>query len=795
MHKHYLKAALRNITAKKGNAVINVSGLALGIACALLIFSLVNYHLRFDNFHNDSDRVYRFVTEEHNDQVNYVSSVPPAFGKAFRNDYAFGEKVARICTLTDQLISVEEGNNIKKFKEEVSFAEPHFFDIFNFPLISGQVGDMLSEPNTAIISEQIANKYFGNESPLGKTFRFSNSIDFTITGVLKDIPFNTDLSSEIYFSYSSIKQYNDWYDADDAWGGITTTIQTFARLWPGVTPTEVELVLSDYVKKYRNESKNGHQYKLQPLNDIHFNAKYGGKMDRTILWVLSMIGLLLVFTACLNFINLTTAKALTRAKEVGIRKAAGSTRAQLFWQFMTETGVIVLLASVLAFCISWFVLPQLNLFFNTHISLNLFSDLRLLWFLLTMIVVVTFLSGAYPGVILSGFRPVLTLKGAPSSRNSSSFNIRRTLIITQFTISQILLIGLIVMAYQMKYFSHTDMGFNHNAVVMIPTGSNDIKLTTLKTQFSALPQVENVSLCFSAPASDKHWGTSFKYDNHSETEPFSINFRGADENYLSTFDIDLVAGRNLLPSDTVKEFLVNEKMVTKLGLYSPQDILSKPLTVDGNFATWRGPVVGVVRDFHEHSLHSDIEPIFITTAMDMYYAFAIKINMNDAKNTLAALEKIWSNVYPEMIFEYKFLDDQIAEFYKAEQMMITLVRIFSCIALVIVCMGLYGLASFIAIQKTKEIGIRKVLGSNITQILWIFGKEFSSLAIIAFVFAAPVGWTLMSRWLSNYAYKIDIGIWVFMLELSIIFGIILLTIGYRSIKAATANPVENLKTE
>lgn len=794
MYKSYLKTAWRNITGKRTYATINVSGLALGIACAILIFSLVRYHLDFDNFHNNADRIYRFVTEQHRDQVSYASSVPPAFGKAFRDDYTFGEKVTRLCTLTEQLIAVEDGASVNKFKEEVSFAEPEFFDIFNFPLVSGKRDNLLSEPNTAIVSERIAKKYFGDESPVGKTFRFDNRIDFTITGVLKDIPVNTDLRSEIYFSYSTIKQYSDWYAADDAWGGITSDIQTFVRLQPRVTRGEVELVLPAYVKKYRAESKNVHHYKLQPLNDMHFNPKYDGKMDKTILWVLSTVGFLLVFTGCLNFINLATAQAITRAKEVGVRKVLGSARAQLFWQFTTETGLIVLLASLLAFTVSYFVLPYANEFFNTRVTLNLFSDIRFLLFSLALMLTVTFLSGAYPGIVLSGFKPVLALKGKFQGRQGNSFNIRRGLIIAQFTISQILLIGLIVMLYQMKHFKDADMGFNHEAVVIVPLGSKDIKMSTLKTQFSTIPHVENVSLCFSPPASVSYnWGTSFRYDNRSEMEAFSINARAADEDYLSTFGIDLVAGRNLTPSDTVKEFLVNEKMVAKLGLASPGDILGKPIGVNGD--SWKGPVVGVVRDFHHQSLRSDIEPIFITTAEGIYNEFAIKIDMKDAKNTLDAIERTWSNMHPELIYQYNFLDDQIAAFYEAEQTMMILVEVFSCIALFIGCMGLYGLVSFMAVQKTKEIGIRKVLGGNISQILWIFGKEFSVLVVIAFLIAAPVGWLLMSRWLSAYPYKVDIGIWIFMLELIIILGVVLLAAGYRSMKAAMANPVKSLRSE
>src|SRR5918993_677455 len=426
MLRNYFKIAVRNITRSLSYSVINISGLSLGITCALLIFSIIHYHLSFDNFHEDTSRIYRFVTEQHRDQVSYVSSVPPAFGLAFRNDYAFGEKVARICTLTEQLIAVEDKGVVNKFKEELSFAEPEFFEIFNFPIVAGQSKTVLTEPHTAIISERVAKKYFGNESPLNKTFRFNNDIDFKIVGVLKNIPDNTDFRSEIYLSYASIGRYNDWYAAEDSWGGITSDIQSYVRLQPGVTTTEVEKVLPAYVKKYRAESKNVHHYKLQPMDDVHFNPQYHGVMSKTNLGVLALIGVFLIITASLNFINLATAQAVNRSREIGVRKALGSARIQLFWQFTLETSVIVILSSVLAFCIAYAVLPYVNAIFNTRVSLNFLANPSLLLFMTALAISVTLLSGSYPGLIISGFKPVAALKGKPSSQIKGNFNLRRS---------------------------------------------------------------------------------------------------------------------------------------------------------------------------------------------------------------------------------------------------------------------------------------------------------------------------------------------------------------------------------
>lgn len=790
MLKSYFNLALRNIIRSKANSIINVSGLALGITCALLIFSLVTYHLSFDNFHHDSDRIYRFVTEGHlGERVNHQGSVPPPFGKTFANDYTYAEKIARLCTADEALVAVEKNQDVTKFQENVAFADPEFFDIFNFPLLSGNPAKNLHEPNTAIITERMAKKMFGNGSPLDKTFRLDNRIDFRITGILKDFSDNTDFRSEIYLSYSTMEQYNKWFASDDAWGGITSQIQTFGRLRPGVSVAEVESKLPAYVKKFRPKSKNVHTYHLQPLNDVHFNATYGGVMEMKTLIVLSVIGFFLVFTACLNFINLATAQAVTRSKEVGVRKSLGSVRGQLFWQFTLETSVIVILATVIAFAAAYSILPFMNDLFNARVKFDLMQDTRLLLFIPGLMLLVTLLSSAYPGMVLSGFKPVQALKGKLTG--NGNFNLRRSLITVQFTISQVLLIGLIVVVYQMEFFRDTDLGFNQEAVVMIPVGSQDEKMKTLRDRIAQLPHVENVTACFASPSSDNHWGTSLIFDNRAEQEEFSVSFRGADENYLSTFDIPLVAGRNVLPSDTVREFVVNETMAGKLGL-TPEEILGKTMRVNGS---WTGPIVGVIRDFHDFSLHTDISPVFMTTSLEDYNFYAVKIGMTDSKTTLASLEKIWTEMYPELMYDYDFLDQLTAEFYQTEETMLKMIEVFSFIALFIGCMGLYGMASFMALQKTKEIGIRKVLGGSVSHILGIFVKEFSRLIVIAFVFAAPLGWYVMSQWLEEFAFHINMSGWILLAEVVIIAFIVLLTVGYKALKSAVMNPVKALRTE
>jgi ABC-type antimicrobial peptide transport system permease subunit len=343
----------------------------------------------------------------------------------------------------------------------------------------------------------------------------------------------------------------------------------------------------------------------------------------------------------------------------------------------------------------------------------------------------------------------------------------------------------------MKYFRNADLGFNQQEILMIPMGSHDEKTKTLKQQFLQLPDVQNVTQCFSAPASNASWGTSIRFDSRDENEDFSTQFKGGDEDFIATFGLTLIAGRNLLPADTVREIIVNETMVEKLG-ETPEGILGKPLTFNGNV---KGAVVGVVKDFHDRSLHNDISPIFITTYSENFHAYAVKINMSDLKNTLASLEKTWLTMYPDLLYTHTFLEEETAEFYAAEETMMSVVEIFSFIALFIGCLGLYGLVSFMSVQKTKEIGIRKVLGGSLQHILWIFGREFTQLIFVAFVVAAPVAWMLMSTWLSNFEYKIPLSPWIFAADLAVIGFVALVTVGFRSARAALMNPVNALRSE
>lgn len=794
MVKHFFKIALRNLERNKAYSLINVVCLGLGTTCAILIFTLVKYHMVFDTFHIKKDRIYRITTELHQDEITREPNVPQPIGKAFSEDYSFAEEVAMIYTASDLLVSLPTSKDHKKFKENVAFTQRDFFDILDFPLAQGDKNSILTAPNTAVITERIAAKYFGDQDAIDQVIRIDNKWDFRITGILQDLPINTDRRDEIYLSYSNLKDYDSWL-AGDSWRGVAGGMHCFILLKPNVLPSDVDKAFAGLSKKYYNErDANVFQFKLQPLSDIHFNPELEGYLSKKSLWALSLIGLFLIVTACVNFINLATAQALDRSKEIGVRKVLGSRRKQLFWQFIAETTLITMLSLILALSLAQLTLPYLNQLFDIQLQINIFQDVYMLAFLPILLLVVILLSGSYPGLILAGFQPVLALKGRLSQKHIGGFSLRRGLVVTQFAISQLLIIGTIVIANQMRYSRQADLGFQKDAIVMLPIPESDkSKLNTFNSEMSRVAGVENVTFCSNAPGSVAWASVTVRFGSRSEDEDFDISVKVADDQYVSTFGLQLIAGSNLQPSDTVREFLINETAVTKFGVRSPEDVIGKKMRIGLNNS--EGIIVGVVKDFHNNSLHETIDPLCITTSNNWYFNCAIKLNAANFPSTLGVVEEVWKKTFPDQVYEYDFLNDQIARFYELDNMILRLIQAFAGIAILICCLGLYGLVSFMVVQKTKEVGVRKVLGASVNNIAWLFGKEFIRLLLFAFVLAAPLAWWIMNNWLETFAYRIQIGPGIFVLTILITFMVAVIAVGYKSIVAALMNPVNSLRSE
>jgi ABC-type antimicrobial peptide transport system permease subunit len=798
MFQNQLKLAWRNLRKNKSYTLINILGLSSGVACAILIFTLVSYQLSFDRFHPDAGRIYRVVTIFHQENTEYQSGVPQPLGKAFLNDYSYAEAAARVCVYNSALISLPYEKEVKKFEEDdgVAYTDPGFFDIFRFPLLKGASGPVLTEPNTALITQQLAIKYFGSEQAVGKTIRYNNKWDFRITGILQDIPNNTDRRQEIYLSYVNLKDQDARLASDSSWGQIRSSMNFFIRLKPGLDPTLIDRQFTAIIKKYDPDDLTSTTFRLQPLTDIHFNTDFDGSVSRSFLWAFSLIGAFLIITACVNFINLATARALNRAKEVGIRKVMGSLRGQLFWQFIFETALLVLFAFLLACTLAALVLPAMNQLLRTRMTITAFTDPATQAFLLLLLIAVIFLAGSYPALILSNFRPIAALKGKLSQRHIGGFPLRRILVVTQFTISQMLIIGVIVIAGQMHYSETTDLGFKKDGIVLLPVPQPDqVKMATLSARLAAVPGTEKITLCSAAPASSSNNHSSFTYDNRPKEEPWDANMKYADAQYVPAYGLALVTGRNIFANDTDREVLVNEAFVRSIHCRNPSDVLGKHLTLNTGNLQWKPSIVGVVKDFHNYSMHAKIDPVVISPRPEMYRYCSVRVGIGDLRPALAAYEKIWNETYPEYVHSAQFLDERIARFYRQDTTTLRLVGIFSTIAILISCLGLYGLVSFMALQKTKEIGVRKVLGAGIESILWLFGKEFSRLLLIAFLIAAPAAGLIMAHWLQSFEYRIALSWTIFALAIGSTFAIAMLTVAWRSVRAALANPVKSLRSE
>lgn len=766
---NYLHTAIRSLQHRKAYAFINITGLAIGIACIILIYATVTYHLRTDNFHLHKEQIYRIISKFHMDEQSSVNTgVPGPLPDRFKNDYGIAEQVTHLDMLSKKRIAVTRGQN---FLEDIAFTDPAYFEIFNFPLLSGNT-------HGVVITERIAHKYFGKQDPVGQSFLLDDTMRFQISGVLKDLPANTDLRQEIFFPFDKLKDYQQWM-VEDWWMSVNKSVQCFIRLKPGITQAVADQTLKDLAKKAYGNEDSFFAFVTQPLGDIHFNTTLDGVIRKSTLWMISCIGFLLIITTCINFINLSIAQAWSRSKEIGVRKALGSFRWQLFMQFITETALLTIAAMVAGVMLAWLGLPFLNNLLHTTIS---WWNVRGWSFLIVLFISIVLLSGMYPGLIISGLRPVVALQQKKAARG---FSFRRGLVIVQFAISQLLIICTIIIANQMRYTQEADPGFRRSAIVMLPVPDNDAaKVHALSGK---LGDISGFTFCRTAPAADYSPSTGIVCNNRN----VSVAYKTADANYIPFFGLQLIAGRNVTASDTMREFVVNETAVKKLGFRSPREIIGYPATVNGA----KGTVVGVVKDFHYRSFHESIEPLVITTLIYTYQNCAVSINMARAPQMMAAVENAWKEVYPAYIFQSSFLDDDMARLYQKDLIIYELVRIFTLISVVIGCIGLYGLISFMAAQRTKEVGIRKTLGAGLGNILWLFGKEFFLLLIAGFVVAAPVGWWVMHRWLDSFVYRTEPGITVFAVAILFSMIITVLTVGWRAIKTANINPVKSLRTE
>ncbi|MEJ7739013.1 MAG: ABC transporter permease [Chitinophagaceae bacterium] len=802
MIKNYFKIALRKLGRNKTYAAINITGLAVGIAVCLVIFLVIQYELSFDNFHPEKERIFRVVTEIKRPEGNdYTMGVPYALPQALRIDFPQLKNVTAIQDRRNSQITIinASGEPGKKFREErtVFYAEPTLFNIFYFKWLAGNPKKSLSEPNTAVLTRNMAEKYFGDwRTAIGKTFKLDNRLLIRVSGILENPPSNTDLPLKVVISYKTLMNRVDMND----WLSITGSHNCFMLLPPGLTASRFNTLLLAFGKKHKPADRLFETHVLQSLGDLHFDTRYENFPRRTVsrqlINALALIAVFILIIACVNFINLATAQAFNRSKEVGVKKVLGSSRNQLALQFLGETAIITVFAVIVAAIIAITTLAYVNRLLTLPLRFNITENPAILLFLLVISLVVTVLAGLYPSLILSGFDPITALKNKVRATSKAGLSLRRSLVVLQFSIAQVLIIGMFVILGQLSYFRNASLGFDKQAIVNIPVPSDSIsrtKIDFLRNQLLKLAGISHVSFSFSSPANIANWYSNFTYDRAINEPDLAANLKWADADFFKTYNLQFISGRPFVNSDSLREFVVNETFVSKLGIKDPRDVIGKEI----NF--WDGdkvaPIVGVVKDFHNQSLRQGIDPVVIGSFKETYQTVGIKLQAGDIRKTLASIEQQWNAAFPDNIYEYEFLDERVAAFYQQENQLAQLYKIFAAIAIFISCLGLYGLVSFMAVQRTREVGIRKVLGASVASIVYLFSREFSVLIIIAFTIATPVAYYLMHQWLQDFTFRIELGSGVFLITIIVSLVISWITVGYKAIGAAVANPVKSLRTE
>lgn len=813
MIRNNFKTSLRNLVRNRNYAFINIAGLAIGIAVCLMIFIIIQYQTSFDNFHPKKDRAYRVLTAYHHADAataSYGRSVPYPLPAGLKTAFPQIEQVAPIWeSHNDELVVLDDnGLPAKKFKEEngIFFTTPSFFNMFDFPLLSGTY-ESLNDRNNVLITKEMAEKYFGDwKGALGKTialkvggFMFEHgTTNVKVSGVLATIPANTDFQLKLVASFQTDPPA--WMARSTDWAETTPEFGCYILLPSSITVDHFNQQLSVWSGKVKSP-ENKDSYIIQPLSAVHYDTQTGNYSNKTIshqlLNVLWLIAGFILLIACVNFINLSTAQAVNRSKEVGVRKVLGSNRAQLQIQFLVETFSIVILAVLLATGISLLALPYVNRLLELSVSLNIGNDPAIMLFLLTVTIAVTGLAGFYPSIVLSRFNPVNALKSKLSANTGNGVSLRRGLVVFQFIIAQTLIIGTLIIVRQMNYFMDQPLGFDKNAIVNVPFRTDSVRISKMgyiRDQLLSVNGVQAVSFSSNTPVEEaKDMWNKPRYNHAKKESNFYAITKFTDNEYVPAYKLQLIAGRNMRSADTVGEFLVNESLVKHLGLKRPEDILNKDISIWND--NIKGPVVGVLKDFNDRSFRHRLAPLIITTDVAMYNQAGIKLATTNIPGTMEAVKKIWEQTFPDFVFEYRFLDDKIGSFYKQENQLAQLYKIFAAIAIFLSCLGLYGLASFMAAQRIKEVGIRKVLGATASSIVYLFSKEFVLLITIAFAIATPIAWYGMHKWLQYYVYRINITWWVFAAGGLVAILIALATISFQAIKAARANPVKSLRAE
>ncbi len=797
MLKNYLKIALRNLRKYKVYSFINISGLAIGMAVCILIFLWVRDELSFDRFHKNADRIYRVVKDviQSNGDI-YESAVTPwPLGAALVEDYPEIKKHTRFYNLSRKLITYKSETGDRSFYENgVCVADPSFLDIFSFPLVKGDPATALTEPNTVVITEEIAEKYFGNENPMGKTLNSNYRFDLVVTGVIK-IPRNSHIRFDFLLPF-------EWRLRNTSWNGNwgINDFHTFILLEENVSVKDLEEKIYPYLLGRFPETVT--RLRLQALTDMHLRSDYNydlyGASKNTSVYIygFSIIAVVILFIACINFINLTIAMASTRAREAGLRKVVGAGRKDIIAQFFGESVFLAMISFIFALSLIYLLLPLFNNLTGKALTLNPFDHGVQGLYMLLVVILTGIVAGIYPAMIQSSFQPVNVIKGDVifgAGKAKGAF--RNALVVLQFTCSIALIIGTLVVSKQFIYIQNKNLGYVKDHIIYFTRrGEIGDKYDAFKEELLKNPNVLSVTTSSDVPNQTHHSTMrSFEWEGMNPgANQFSLYQFSVDPDYIKTFNMKLFIGRNfskLMGTDKKgAAYILNEAAVKTMDLTNP---------VGKWFKFWgdKGTIIGIVEDYHFKSLHSEVEPLVLRIDPDWDWYVFVKIRSENIARTLNTIEDVYKRFNSQYPFEYHFLEEQLDSLYDSDHRTFKIFQYFTFIAIFISCLGLFGLATYIAQRRTKEIGIRKVVGATIPNITLMLSKEFLILVVTANIVAWPIAYFAMHRWLQNFAYRTNIGIGILIFSGVLALSIALLTVSYQTIKAARANPVDSLRYE
>jgi putative ABC transport system permease protein len=816
MLKNYFLVALRAFRRNKIFSFINIAGLSIGISASLVIYLLVQYDFSFEKFEKDSARIYRVVAHGKNDHGTWQNGcLSEPMGAAAKKGASGLELVAPIRTLDEVRVTIPypSANNpvVLRKQKDIVAADENYFDLIGYTWLAGSPAAATKQPYLVVLTAKNARLYYGNTKYtdiIGKTIVFDDTIQCTISGIVNDLPGNTDFYFGTFISRPTYYTGRLKPECFGNWNCTNSADQLFVRLTPGAKPAAIEAqltkILIDASGKPDPRDHSTVAIGLQPLSDLHFNPDYGvfdesRQAHKPTLYYLLAVAAFLLLLASINFINLTTAQASQRAREIGIRKTMGSHRRQLIFQFLIETFVLTLMATILSLILLPFLLKMFADFIPEDFHFNLLRQPGIIGFLLLLIVVVTFLSGAYPALVLSGFNPAIVLKNqafANSGQTRSAW-LRKSLTVSQFVIAQVFIIGTLLVSQQISYALNKDLGFKRDAILFFRTNYREeaARKPVLLDKLRAMPGVALVSISSNPPSSNGTWTSTMDFANGKKEIRENVEVKLADSNYFRMYGLHLLAGTSAPQSDTTTAVVINETYLHILGYQDPRMIIGRQISWDGD-----RNIVGVVADFFPRSLRSPIKPLVIANGTGNADVFNITLQPRTADgsnwpSTIAAIQKAFHSVYPNDDFEYEFVDDTIAKFYTAEKNISRLLAWATGLTIFISCLGLLGLVIYVTNQRTKEIGIRKVIGATVTNLIVLLSRDFLKLIGLAILIAVPISWWGSRKWLENFAYKTSLSWWIFAAGGGTLLLIALVILCIRTLRAALANPVESLRTE